>query len=197
MAKDQGSDELTVSGEIVGTLLYMAPERFQGRCDQRSDVYGLGVTLYELVSLRPPYEAADRHALILRVLSEGPSRLKAEAPSVPHDLETIIEKAISREPEHRYSTAAALAEDLQRFLDDKPILARRASQTERLARWCRRNPWMASLLFVVTGLFLVITIGSFASAIWLNSERDRTRAPPISRAGELFHDAQIHLANVA
>ena len=196
LAKDQGSDELTVSGEIVGTLLYMAPERFQGKCDQRSDVYGLGVTLYELVSLRPPYEATDRHALIRRVLSEGPSRLKAEAPAVPQDLETIIEKAISREPEHRYSTAAALAEDLQRFLDDKPILARRASKTERLARWCRRNPWLASLLFVVTGLFLVITIGSFAAAIWLNSERDRTRAAYLENRRTLY-DAQIHLANAA
>ena len=71
LAKDQDSDELTTTGEIVGTLLYMAPERFQGKCDQRSDVYGLGVTLYELVALRPPYEAADRHTLMQRVLSEG------------------------------------------------------------------------------------------------------------------------------
>ena len=72
LAKDEGSDELTITGEIVGTLLYMAPERFQGKCDRRSDVYGLGLTLYELVALRPAYEAADRHTLMQRVLSEGP-----------------------------------------------------------------------------------------------------------------------------
>jgi eukaryotic-like serine/threonine-protein kinase len=196
LAKDQGSDELTVSGEIVGTLLYMAPERFQGKCDQRSDVYGLGVTLYELASLRPPYEAADRHTLIQRVLSEGPSRLKSEAPTVPHDLETIIEKAIAREPVQRYATAAALADDLQRFLDDKPIQARRASQRERLGRWCRRNPWLATLLSVVTALLVVITIISSGAAFWLNNERDRTRLAYLENRRTLY-DAQIHLANVA
>ncbi len=196
LAKDQGSDELTVSGEIVGTLLYMAPERFQGKCDQRSDVYGLGVTLYELVSLRPPYEAADRHTLMRRVLSEGPTRLKSEAPTVPHDLETIIEKAIAREPVQRYATAAALADDLQRFLDDKPIQARRASQRERLGRWCRRNPWLATLLSVVTALLVVITIISSAAAFWLNHERDRTRLAYLENHRTLY-DAQIHLANVA
>ena len=196
LAKDQGSDELTVSGEIVGTLLYMAPERFQGKCDQRSDVYGLGVTLYELVSLRPPYEAADRHTLMRRVLSEGPSRLKSEVPSVPPDLETIIEKAIAREPNDRYPTASALADDLQRFLDDKPIQARRASHRERLARWCRRNPWLATLLFVVTALLMVITIISSAAAFWLNNERERSRAAYLENRRTLYH-AQIHLANVA
>ena len=98
LAKDQGSDELTMSGEIVGTLLYMAPERFQGKCDQRSDVYGLGLTLYELVALRPPYEAADRHTLMQRVLTEVPPGLRSVSPLVPHDLETIIQKASARDP---------------------------------------------------------------------------------------------------
>ncbi len=193
LAKDQGSDELTESGEIVGTLLYMAPERFQGKCDQRSDVYGLGVTLYELVSLRPPYEAADRHTLIHRVLSEGPTRLKSEVPSVPHDLETIIEKAIAREPNDRYPTAAILAEDLQRFLDDKPIMARRASRRERAARWCRRNPGLATLLSAVAGLLVLISIGSSVAALWLRQERDRTRMSYVENRSTLYA-AQIHLA---
>ena len=193
LAKDQGSDGLTESGEIVGTLLYMAPERFQGKCDQRSDVYGLGVTLYELVSLRPPYEAADRHALMRRVLSEGPAPLKSEAPSVPHDLETIIEKAIAREPDDRYPTAAALADDLQLFLDDRPIMARRASRRERAARWCRRNPGLATLLSTVAGLLVLISIGSSVAALWLRQERDRTRTSYNENRRTLYA-AQIHLA---
>jgi eukaryotic-like serine/threonine-protein kinase len=196
LAKDEGSDELTVSGEIVGTLLYMAPERFQGQCDVRSDVYGLGLTLYELVALRPPFEAADRHALMQRVLSEGPSRLKAAAPSVPHDLETIIEKAIAREPAQRYSTAAALADDLQRFLDDKPIRARRATQRERLLRWGRRNPWLATLLTAVAVLLVLITAVSSVAAIRLNREQDRTRAAYLENRSTLYA-AQIHLAHRA
>ena len=196
LAKDQGSDELTMSGEIVGTLLYMAPERFQGKCDQRSDVYGLGLTLYELVALRPPYEAADRHTLMQRVLTEVPPRLRSVSPLVPHDLETIIEKASARDPGARYVTAAALAEDLQRYLEDKPIKARRASQSERLTRWCRRNPWLAALLSVAAALLVAIIVVLSAATIWLNRERDRTRAAYLENRSTLYA-AQIHVAHRA
>ncbi len=196
LAKDQGSEELTMTGEIVGTLLYMAPERFQGCCDRRSDVYGLGITLYELVALKPPYEAADRHTLMQRVLSGPPSPLKSISASVPHDLETIIEKAIAREPADRYATAAALADDLQRFMDDKPIKARRASRAERLARWSRRNPWLAGLLAAVMVLLIMIIVVLSAAAIRLNRERDRTRAAYLENRQTLYA-AQIHLAHLA
>jgi eukaryotic-like serine/threonine-protein kinase len=196
LAKDEGSDELTLTGEIVGTLLYMAPERFQGKCDSRSDVYGLGITLYELVTLKPPYEAADRHALMQRVASESPVPLKSIAQSVPHDLETIIEKAIARDPADRYATAAALGEDLQRFMDDKPIRARRASRAERLARWSRRNPWLATLLAAVTVLLMAIIVVLSAATIRLNRERDRTQAAYLENRRTLYA-AQIHLAHLA
>ena len=139
-----GADDLTHTGDILGTIRYMAPERFQRKCDARSDVYSLGLTLYELVALRPAFEASDRHALIERVLHEEPERLKRRAPGVPRDLETIIAKASAREPAGRYATAAALAEDLKRYVEDRPIRARRVSAAERLARWCRRNPWIAA-----------------------------------------------------
>ena len=152
------------------------------------------------VALRPPFEAADRHTLMQRVLSEAPSRLKHLAPSVPHDLETIIEKAIAREPSHRYATAAALADDLQRFLDDKPIRRTKRPRTERFVRWCRRNPWWPSLS-AVTVLVLIAVVSSTA-AIRLNRERDRTRAAylenrrtPLRRADSSgpprWEDAQI------
>ena len=136
LAKMADSEDLTDTGDLVGTLHYMAPERFQGQCDVRSDVYSLGLTLYELVALRRAYEASDRHELIEKVLHEEPERLNKLAPKVPRDLETIIQKAIAREPARRYATAAELADDLRRFLDGRPILARRASTAERSIRWC-------------------------------------------------------------
>ena len=130
LAKTSDADDLTHAGDILGTIRYMAPERFQGRCDVRSDVYSLGLTLYELVALRPAYEASDRHWLMERVLHEEPERLKKLTPSVPRDLETIIAKSSAHEPAGRYATAAALAEDLKRFVEDRPIRARRTSAAE-------------------------------------------------------------------
>ncbi len=139
LAKTAEADDLTHTGDILGTIRYMAPERFAGHCDARSDVYSLGLTLYEMVALRPAYEASDRHTLMDRVLHEEPERLKKLAPGVPRDLETIVAKATARDPAVRYATAAALAEDLRRFVEDRPIRARRVSPVERLGRWCRRN----------------------------------------------------------
>ncbi len=196
LAKDQGSDELTMTGEIVATLLYMAPERFHGQCDRRSDVYGLGMTLYELVALRPAFDATDRHILFHSVLNGRPSRLRSVASTVPCDLETIIEKAIARDPAQRYATAAALSDDLQRFLEDRPIHARRTSPSEHLVRWCRRNPGLAVLLSTVALLLVLITALSSTAAIRLNRERDRTRATYLENRRTLYA-AQIHLAHKA
>jgi WD40 repeat protein/Flp pilus assembly protein TadD len=142
----------------------MAPERFQGNCDARSDVYSLGLTLYELVALRPAYEAPDRHALIERVLHEEPERLRWLAPAVPRDLETIIAKAGARDPAGRYATSGAMAEDLKRFVEDRPILARRVSAAERLARWCRRNKGLAAAIGVAAGSLVAAVILSLLYA---------------------------------
>jgi tetratricopeptide (TPR) repeat protein len=157
LAKTADADDLTATGETLGTLRYMAPERFQGVCDARSDLYGLGLTLYELVALRPPYEETDSFKLIDRIRQSDPPRLKTLAPKVPLDLETIIHKAVEREPSRRYATAAAMAEDLRRFLEGRPILARQASKAERTVRWFRRNPW-------VTAFLVALMLGLFASA---------------------------------
>jgi len=164
LAKTTEAGELTQTGQLVGTIRYMAPERFEGRCDARSDVYSLGLTLHELVALRPAFEESDRYKLIERIRREQPARLKAVAPKVPRDLETIIHKSIAPDPAHRYGTAAALAEDLRRFLDGLPILARRASTAERLVRWVRRDPSVATVsaalaatVVFATAAFIVTT----------------------------------------
>jgi WD40 repeat protein/serine/threonine protein kinase/tetratricopeptide (TPR) repeat protein len=176
LAKIVEADDLTHTGDILGTIRYMAPERFQGQCDARSDVYSLGLTLYELVALGPAFEASDRPALMERVLHEEPERLKRRAPGVPRDLETIIAKASARDPAGRYATAAALAEDLRRFVEDRPIRARQTSAAERLVRWCRRNPWLAGSMGVAATALVAAVIAALLYA-FEQSQRaeDRTR----------------------
>ncbi len=150
LAKTLEAEDLTSTGDVLGTIRYMAPERFAGRCDARSDLYSLGLTLYELVALRPAYEAQDRYELIERMRRDDPTSLRKLDPRFPRDLETIIHKLIAREPARRYATAAALAADLSRFLEDRPVQARPASPPKRALRWCRRNPWVASFLAALT-----------------------------------------------
>jgi eukaryotic-like serine/threonine-protein kinase len=186
LARAETEDHLTQTGDIVGTLRYMPPEAFEGRNDHRSDIYSLGLTLYEMLALRSAYEEKDRHRLIKRVTTEEPPRLDKLNRQIPRDLMTIVHKAIDREPERRYQSAAELAEDLQRFVDDRPVKARRVSEWERLWRWGRRNPAIASLLIAVG---LLLTLGSIAStiaAIYLNEAKqvadiERQRAVDVGK----------------
>ena len=122
---------LTHSGDLVGTLKYMPPERFQGQSDARSDVYSLGLTLYELLARRPAYADTTPQQIIHFITHNDPTPLRRVATTVPADLETIILKAAARDPGHRYQTAAELADDLRRFLDDRPIFARRTTCPNR------------------------------------------------------------------
>jgi WD40 repeat protein/serine/threonine protein kinase len=184
LAKSSEADDLTHTGDILGTVRYMAPERFSGQCDARSDLYSLGLTLYELVALRPAFEAPDRHALIERVLHEEPQRLKKLAPAVPRDLETIIAKASARDPAGRYATATALAEDLKRFVEDRPIRARRVSAAERLVRWCRRNPWIAGSMGVAAAALMAALVVSL-----LYAERQARHATDLADANTQIRTA--------
>jgi serine/threonine protein kinase/WD40 repeat protein len=174
LVKEEGSDELTTHGDFVGTLRYMAPERFQGRSDPRSDVYSLGLTLYEMMTLRPAFAASDRARLVERVQHEEPPRPRKIDASLPHDLETIVLKATAKEPGRRYATATAMADDLRRFLADRPVEARRVAAWERAWRWCRRNPGLASSTASAAILLVVIAVGSVASASRLGAELLRT-----------------------
>jgi serine/threonine protein kinase len=149
LAKASDSETLTRSSDVVGTLRYMAPERFAGRADARSDVYALGLTLYELLTLRPAFDRWGHEQLVPQVLDAEPPRPRRLNPAVPRDLETVVLKATARDPSRRYQSAAELAEDLRRFAGGRPVLARRVSAAERLWRWCRRNPWPAGLLVAI------------------------------------------------
>jgi hypothetical protein len=131
LAKAVESDNLTHTGDIVGTIRYMAPERFRGKCDARADVYALGLTMYEMLALRPAFEQTDRQELMRQVLEQQPPRPRKLNPAVPRDLETVINKAIEKEAAGRYPTAAALAEDLALYFDGRPIRSRTTSTLER------------------------------------------------------------------
>ena len=133
LAKLADLDDLTHSGDMVGTLRYMAPEQFEGKADARSDVYNLGLTLYELLTLRPAFDQKDRRRLIRQMTQEEPPRPRKLNPAIPRDLETIVVKAMAADPGHRYQTAGQLAADLRCFLEDRPIRARRASRWAALA----------------------------------------------------------------
>jgi serine/threonine protein kinase len=150
LAKADDSAGLTGQGDIVGTLRYMAPERFAGRADRRSDLYGLGLTLYEMLTLRAAFAYTDRARLVDRVLYEEPLRPRRVDPRVPRDLETIVLKAIAKEPPRRYASAQALAEDLRRFLADRPIEARQTPVWERCWRFCRRNAALSASIALLT-----------------------------------------------
>jgi hypothetical protein len=133
----------------------MAPERFRGEGDGRADVYALGLTLYELLTFRPAFDSADRLNLIEQIKSEDPPRPRALDARIPRDLETIVLKAIHKDPKDHCQSADALGEDLRRFVANEPIRARRVSAAERAWRWCRRNPVVAGLLSAVFVLLAV------------------------------------------
>ena len=173
LAKAEDSDELTGPGDIVGTLRYMAPERFQGQADPRSDIYSLSVTLYELLTLRPAFQDSNRNGLIERVRNETPPRPRKVNRGIPRDLETVVLKAMAKRPADRYPTAQDLADDLQRFLEGRPIKARRTSVVEHAWRWCRRNPGVSSLTGAVALLVLLIAIGASLAAVLLKDKADR------------------------
>jgi WD40 repeat protein/tetratricopeptide (TPR) repeat protein len=153
----------------------MAPERFDGHSLPQSDVYALGATLYEMLALRPAFDATSKARLIEQVLHEPPVPPRRLDPHVPRDLETVVLKCLAKDPAERYATAEALAEDLRRFLADRPIKARRSSSAEQLWRWSRRNPVVARLLGAVAALLVAVSAVSTFSAVRVSADRERIR----------------------
>jgi tetratricopeptide (TPR) repeat protein len=179
LAKAAHSEDLSLSRDIVGTLRYMSPEQFRGKPDYRSDIYSLGMTLYELLALRPAYEETDQSRLIQRIGQGPPPPPGTENPGIPRDLETIILKAVSHDAGQRYPSAAALADDLRCFLEDQPIHARRMGPVERLGRWCRRNPSVAAL--TGTTMLLLVMVAVVASVGYVRT-KNALRGEALERA---------------
>ncbi len=162
LAKAPRSGEITRTGDVVGTLRYLAPERFRGESTASSDIYSLGLTLYEMLTLVPAFPESQQEALVRQVLSSEPPRLRELEPRIPRDLETIVLKAIAKEAARRYPSATDLAADLRRWLNGEPVQARPVGPVERLWRWCRRRPTLASLTAALIAVFLV----GFAGVLW-------------------------------
>jgi hypothetical protein len=167
---DEEEATLTESGDFIGTLRYMSPERFRGTCDVQADVYALGASIYELLLNRPILESADRIRLIYMINNVEPASPRSLDPRIPHDLETIVLKAIENDPKARYASAKALADDLRCFLEDRPIAARRPSVLEQFVRVCRRNKGLASLILAVWLLLVAMVAGSMYAAWHFNNQ---------------------------
>jgi serine/threonine protein kinase len=164
LARFPGDLSLTGTGDVVGTLRYMSPEQAlarRGVVDQRTDVYALGATLYELLALRPAFNGRDHQELLRQIGMDEPIPLRRLNPAVPRDLETIILKAMAKDPYSRYATAQELSEDLKRFRNDDPIQGRRPGPVERTFRWARRR-W--ELVATAAAIFVLsLIVGTFVT----------------------------------
>jgi serine/threonine protein kinase/Flp pilus assembly protein TadD len=175
LARFQEATGLTQTGDLVGTQRYMSPEQTLGQCgavDHRTDIYSLGVTLYELLTLQPAFPGRDRQVLLKEIACREPPSPRHWNAATPADLETIVLKAMSKEPSARYATARELAEDLRRFLEGRPVLARRPTLLQRSSRWLRRHP--ASVGAALLILALLAAAGAISATV-IYQEKERTR----------------------
>jgi serine/threonine protein kinase len=186
LARVEGLDELTSPGDVVGTLRYLPPERFEGHSDERGDVYGVGITLYELLTSRPAFTASSRATLIDNILHTSPLSPRRIDPHIPRDLQTIVLKAMAADPSQRYARAEALAADLNRFIEDRPILARRLSPWGHTWRWCRRNKALASMISLAAALLVAVAVVSLVSSFKLRGQLKETIAAQREVQEQLF-----------
>jgi serine/threonine protein kinase len=195
LAHCQSQAGLTMSGDLVGTLRYMSPEQALGKralLDQRTDVYSLGVTLYELLTLQPAFNGSDREALLRQITFEEPRQPRRLNKGIPVELETIVLKAMEKSPEARYASAQELADDLRRLLENKPIQARRPTLVQRASKWCRRNPLLASALAVIAAILVLGSAVAWLLAAWALAEKGRAA----DQAGEAERQRQAALARI-
>ncbi len=175
LARLRSDADLTGSGDIVGTYRYMSPEQGLGRnalVDHRTDIYSLGATLYELVTLRPVFDGQCREELLAHVTLQDPVPPRRINRAIPADLETIILKSLAKEPPDRYASAADLAADLSCFLDSRPIRAKKPSVMERLHKWSRRHKQVVAACLAI---LLLAVVGLAVSNVLVARERSKTR----------------------
>ncbi len=168
---------LTKTGDVVGTPRYMAPEQCRGKATEQSDIYSLGVTLFELLAGK----IADQSVRDSSISSPGTHfhqlrSIRKFKPSIPKDLETIIQRATAFDPKNRFSSAADMAVDLQRFIFDQPIRSRRAGWVERTVRWCKRKPALASLTALAATLLCALLTVSTMSYLRERNQREKIEA---------------------
>jgi tetratricopeptide (TPR) repeat protein len=166
----------TGTGDLVGTLRYMSPEQAQGKpgaTDDRTDIYGLGATLYELLTLQPVFTAGDRNALLWQIAWEEATPPRRLHKSIPVELETIVLKALAKSPDERYATAQEMADDLRRFLSDTPILAKRPSLLERGRKWARRHK---TVMRAAAAMLLMAVTCLAVSTVLIARQRDEAEA---------------------
>jgi serine/threonine protein kinase len=177
LAQFQTETGLTRTGDIPGTIRYMSPEQASGQrtLDQRTDVYSLGATFYELLTLEPIFRGRDLQYLLNQVLHTDPRGLRQIDKSIPAELDTIILKSVSKNPADRYRSAGDLAADLRRFLDHKPIQARPPTVIDRVRKWSRRHPSA-----VIAGMLLLVVV---AVGLFISNQREKERA----------NEAELHL----
>jgi WD40 repeat protein/serine/threonine protein kinase len=221
LAQVQSEAGLTLTGDVVGTLRYMSPEQALGKrglVDHRADIYSLGVTLYEWLTLQPAFPGRDREELLRQVVSEEPAPPRRLNKAIPVELETIVLKAVEKDPEARYATAQELADDLRRFLEDRPIRARPPTWRQRLGKWSRRHRSVLATLLVaavtallgllVAGVWFTLRLQDERDNAWdqerrAQTERDKARAEyaraeaEYQRARRHLYVAHIHLADRA
>lgn len=174
LARMETSANLTMTGDLIGTLRYMSPEQASGSAtsiDHRTDIYSLGATLYELLTLRPVFSGERRQDLLRQIAERNPAPMRNFRPDVPADLETIVATALSKEPQHRYASAAAMAEDLQRFVTGQRITARRPSLWRKTLSWSRRH---TSFMVGASGGLAAAMLIAIGLAVLLWQSREQT-----------------------
>ncbi|MCA9058779.1 MAG: serine/threonine protein kinase, partial [Planctomycetaceae bacterium] len=206
LAHVASSVQVTQSGDLLGTLRYMSPEQAGGQrsiVDHRTDVYSLGATLYEMLCLRPVFDGVDRQTLLNQILNSEPAPPRQVNPLIPVELETIVLKAIAKLPGERYLSAADLAEDLRRFLDERPILARRPTLADRVRKWMRRHPAtvgsvVITLLLGVFGLTAAVAAVSHQKSLTTDALlREQQRAEEAEHQFRLAQQAADEMLAVA
>jgi serine/threonine protein kinase len=159
LAHSAGDASMTMTGDLVGTLRYMSPEQAESGAaifDHRTDIYSLGATLYELATDRPVVQAQERAAILREIAEKDAASPRKYSPGMPADLETILLKCLNKEPTARYDSAKALAEDLRRFLEQKPVVARRATFVDCAVRWGKRHRTLLTIGSVAGVAFVVV-----------------------------------------
>jgi serine/threonine protein kinase/WD40 repeat protein/tetratricopeptide (TPR) repeat protein len=182
LAKFDDGEDLSHSQDLVGTLRFMAPERFRGGSDPRCDVYALGATLYEMLTLRPCFSGESHAQLMHRIEHEPPRPPRQIMPGIPADLETIVLKALAKAPGDRFETAEEMAAELRRYVENRPIRSRPIPAYQRFWRWCARNPLLAAAGMTAAAATIALAIVmSVAARVYhqqveaLEAEQEQTR----------------------